>query len=369
MTSATPEELKNALMRGHQMTSAELDAFLAANPREGQLHDYKGGELTERANRGKGVRTIREWVTGFANAEGGVLIIGPGDKPPHKITGCQKIGNEEVADWAQKGLVDVAGMFSPAPRFCTVQHPDGEVLLIATERAPQLIPVIESRQWTYYLRINTSTVQVPEYLISDLVLGRRKHPGLDLKLHTCRWTSIVASIGQNVRKLDFTFTVENRSLVRAEKIQVGIVGWTAQAASINDYVLAYVDAEEPKIDLGGVAWSKTVVSLSDREYGLGAVAPFDQKVANSFLDAVSVPCHTARLEHGEPFTLYRCGVYVVAEGSPPSWFQLDVTIRNREHDPEPQIVSKGYRVAYGARPVLACFLGTEAHKVFQSLGW
>lgn len=367
MAFTTPEDLKDALMRGHKLTRVELDEFIAANQGEGQLYDYKGGELTDKPNREDGKKTIREYVTGFANAEGGVLIIGPADKPPHTITGCQKIGNQEVADWAKDNLLDVAGMFSPAPRFWTVKHPAEDVLLIATERAPQLIPVIESRKIRYHLRIGTSTVQVPEYLISDLVLGRRKHAVLDLKIRSREWRDVETTIGQNARHLVMTFNLENRSLVRAEKVQVGIVGWTLKGGTMNDYVLTYVEPQEPTILLKGAAsWSVGVSLLSNRDAGAGPLSPFEHKSIGGFLSAPIVPCFNVASERVS-FTLYRCAVYLAPEGSPPTWFQVDATIVRPEHEEPHRVEAKCYRVAYSARPVLACFLGDEAREVAKSL--
>jgi hypothetical protein len=359
----TPEELKDALMRGHRLTPAELDAFIAANQVEGQLHDYKGGELTDKPNREKGLRTIREWVTGFANAEGGVLIIGPGDKRPHKITGCKKIGNEEVADWAQKALGDVVGMFSPAPRFSTVKHPDGEVLLIATERAPQLIPVIESRRWTYQLRINTSTVQVPDYLIYDLVLGRRKQPALEIRVSSCDWVNDPGMPALNVRRLALSLSIQNRSIVRAEKVQIGIVGWTVREPLRNDHILMYVDTSEPpNIDSRDVGvWSATF--LVQRTGSDVAIPAFEQLDVDTFSGTLWVPCFTPLSENGEPFTFYRCAAFVASEASPPTWFQIDVTMvrsRGLEGVVGATVDVGCHRVPHGARPVVSCLLGDAA---------
>ena len=82
MSLTDPEGFKDAIMRGRKITPTELAPFIAANPKEGQLHDYKNGKLTHvttKAEKEAGQRTIKEWVTAFANAEGGVLLIGPED--------------------------------------------------------------------------------------------------------------------------------------------------------------------------------------------------------------------------------------------------------------------------------------------------
>lgn len=359
MPLTKPEELLEALMRGHQLTPVELDAFLLANPAEGQLYDYKGGELTDKPNREDGKKTTREYVTGFANAEGGVLIIGPADKPPHKITGCQTIGNQAVADWAKDNLLDVAGMFSPAPRFCTVKHPDGDVLLIATERAPQLIPVIDSRKIRYHLRIGTSTVHVPEYLISDLVLGRRKQPVFELRLTSVEWEITYDQYledRQRLLNIELSFMLENRSLVRAQHVEVGVVGWTLSGppVPVNDHILTYIELGETQSGANRHTWFPMAIACRNHPHELNVVAPFERREIKG-VKGITLP--------GSLEGFYRCAVYVMPEGGPPKWYTLesdtngDWVMQNISFKPDH---TKLEAVPYGDRPQICYLEGADA---------
>ena len=57
------------------------------------------------------------------------------------------------------------------------------MLAITVVRAPSLVPCVESRALKYFFRIGDSTLEIPQYLIADLVLGRRQHPLLDAHYH------------------------------------------------------------------------------------------------------------------------------------------------------------------------------------------
>jgi hypothetical protein len=103
------------------------------------------------------------------------------------------------------------------------------VLAIAVARAPSLVPCVESREIKYFFRIGDSTLRVPEYLIADLVLGRRQHPFIDLHVRGVieGTEQIKEADGRRnlttARSVMFSFVVENLSLVTAEDVKVGAV--------------------------------------------------------------------------------------------------------------------------------------------------
>lgn len=360
MALTTPEELKDAVMRGHKVTPTELDEFIAANQGEGHLYDYKSGDLTARANRAAGLKTIREYTTGFANAEGGVLIMGVKNARPHAIDGCQPIGTEPLTDWAQKALVDVAGMFSPAPRFWTVAHPSGEVLLIATERAPQLIPCIQSGKITYHLRINTSTLQVPDYLLSDLLVGRRRHAVLELNLDSIECEVDEDRLGNDVQQMigcEFNLTLENRSLVRALNVEVGVVGLTQcpEIVQVNSHILTFVDVTPPTWSANRHQWYPTIIACRNHPYPVDVVAPFERRLIQR-VKGITLP--------GAHDGFYRCAVYVMPEGLPPRWFELEMNTNGRLGPGLSRTFKPDWkrlrRLGREARPTLAYLTGEAA---------
>jgi len=59
--------------------------------------------------RREGSQIIRKWISGFANSDGGILIVGvnePADKnEPRKITACEaRIGGQTPEEWATRCL-------------------------------------------------------------------------------------------------------------------------------------------------------------------------------------------------------------------------------------------------------------------------
>src|SRR4051794_24625854 len=66
-------DLLQSLMSGHTMTVSELDSLVNDAVPEDLFLDYKhGNEL----NKKEPSLTIRQYMSGFANSEGGILIVG-----------------------------------------------------------------------------------------------------------------------------------------------------------------------------------------------------------------------------------------------------------------------------------------------------
>lgn len=313
-------ELLSLLLEGKCILEPDFDAFVKGHPKEDQWFDYKDGLLTSPTQRESGKQTIREWVSSFANADGGTLIVGVDEtKPVRQVSGCHNVG-DALDVWAEKLLRDMAGFFSPPPRFQVLRHSKGEVLLVAVARAPQLVPCITSRQWKYFLRVNDSTFEVPPYLISDLVLGRRSHPILDLSIGSALIEMRQRQVnGRNVWLLEprLNFMIENLSLVAARNVEIGFVGWMLSAHSVttNRYLLGFVDTgAPPKVSCNPLGWCVGHIPWRDN-----IMRPLDLIPA---FDRREVPDTRGLALPVEEGCTYLCAVYVMPEGSPPTWFQL-----------------------------------------------
>ena len=223
------KELLDDLLEDNALTSDQLDKIIQENPKEDQYLDYKNGVITTRQKRDQGRQIIREYISGFANSDGGVLIIGVDDNKPRQIAPCEpNVGGQLLDQWASRCLHDMVAYFSPQPRFQIINHPKGNVLAIAVARAPSLVPCTEARELKYFFRIGDSTLQVPEYLIADLVLGRRQRPLLDLHSPSMNENKdqFKSDNGLDeipVRSATFSFVVENLSLATADDVKIGVV--------------------------------------------------------------------------------------------------------------------------------------------------
>src|SRR4051812_12597551 len=127
MAQPTLEFLETA-MSGQAIPASAIDDLVTNRVREDSFLDYKhGNELAKK----DAPATIRQYMSGFANSAGGVLIIGV-DEQTWTITGCTASGGSDLAEWASRCLTPIAPYFSPLPRFQVVPHPNGNVLIAAT---------------------------------------------------------------------------------------------------------------------------------------------------------------------------------------------------------------------------------------------
>ena len=163
-----PPELLEKLMTGYEMTSSDLDDLLRDKTPEGLFLEYKDGKELEKP-RSERNGTIREYLSAFANSAGGILIIGV-DENTWTVTGCPAPGGGDLAEWEKKSrsnlaewaarcVTPIAHHFSPRPRYQTLDHPDGQVLIMVTERSPNLIPCNVGGEFVYYLRHHDQTLR------------------------------------------------------------------------------------------------------------------------------------------------------------------------------------------------------------------
>lgn len=312
-------DLLESMLAGHTPTATELDDLLKTQTREDQYLEYKHGKLLEDRTRG---RIIREYVTGFANSTGGILIIGV-DEDSWSVTGAEAPGGSDLRAWASKCLTPIVAQLSPGPRFYMIDHPQGNVLVIAVHRSSGLIPCTESGELVYYLRLHDQMLPAPPYLMTDLMLGRRQHPYLrivDVKVEFMKYR-ISARTGDLNFELTPHFIVENQGLTRAEDVTGGII--TCQQGTfpaLNSYLLSYVEVRESDTQV----CPEPCGLLHKMIYSREVIYPF----IRFSLDAGS---YVFPLKRGTEWHQYewRAAVYLISSGAPPMWHQLTVSV-NRD---------------------------------------
>lgn len=313
MNALTTQEALVQLLEGHGLSPESLDAFILRF-QEDQYLDYKDGSITARDKLDQARKTIREYVSGFANSDGGILIIGVTDQQPREVSPCSLVGNETLDRWAEAVLRDIAPRLAPPPRIYVVDHSKGPVLVIAVARAGELVPCVESRQLKYFLRINQSILEAPPYLISDLVLGRRQHPIIEL---TATAEQPPSHATKNEVGIKVTFSVENVGLVTAEQLEAGIVTWVAEpsAQRINPHLLAYIDlGEEPAGD-----FSLRHYTAQPKTSEITRLPAFGRVRLESF-PGIVYPFIERPVE-------IVAAAYILSKGAPPQWFELTFRCR------------------------------------------
>ena len=311
MKLSSTREALDILLEGHKLTPDELDDFIATLP-EDQYLDYKNGAVTAKQTRDDANLMVRQYVSGFANAEGGVLVIGVNDKP-REIAPCISIGTP-LDNWIGHLLQDMAPHFSPPPRIQVVSHKKGQVLVIAVARAPELVPCIEARQWKYYLRIHESTIEVPSFLITDLVLGRRQHPIIDIG---CRHGQVPHHLEDRVGNTNLYFWAENLGFATAEHLELGIVSWAdGDRRELNLHLSSYLDVGPPP-ELAGATWRLRHQTTTPFSPEITRLTPFGH-VRFRVIEGLRLPF----IER--PVSVIGA-VYLIAHGAPPLWFELEFT--------------------------------------------
>jgi hypothetical protein len=307
--SIEPREFLNSLLEGADATGADLSTLIKCE--EGQHLEFKDGKVTQKEHRSTGRHEIREAINGFANAEGGILVLGYSDRKPRKLTPCTRPGNEPIDKWCEGIIHDMAAFLSPPPRFQVLSN--GKVLLVAVPRAPRLVPLLFGGELKYFLRLNQSTLEIPTYLLNDLLLGRRQRPAVRLLLKGVRPHGMPRS---GPCQFKYHLEVLNDGLVEVEHVQVGIIGWSSSRTGtvLNPYLRTFVDLESrPK----GTNWSAVhLVAKAHYPNEETHLAPFSSRHFRTS-NTLDLPAQEAMVS---------CAVYVLPRGAEPLWFQTEFRV-------------------------------------------
>ncbi len=319
------QELLEALMAGHKMTSDELDELLRRRVPEDLFLEYKHAD--ELNYRKKANRTMRQYLSGFANSAGGTIIIGI-DQNTWEVTPCQTVSGD-LAEWAARCLTEIAHYFSPPPRFQVVEHPKGKVLVATTSRSVGLVPCKEKGELVYYMRfhdqtLNNKTLKVPEYLIGDLVLGRRRRPHLHIRqLSLALRASEQPQYQSRLLTFGMNFMIENANLAWANEVRLGIVRYIPhQPLSLSNHLLSYIDIPEFNNRFtGGSEYNLNHKVISGRSGLTIDLDPFSVVTLN-------VPGNKMPIRILDKFYRYswKAAAYLMSKESPPVWYQIQIEV-------------------------------------------
>jgi hypothetical protein len=314
------KQLLDFLLEGGRIEPGAVEALIVQVKKEDLYLDYKDGRQPAKKLR----NVVRKWVTGFANADGGTLALGISEPKrksdaPRRVVGIEVPDEGDAERWANSVLLPFAGRLSPPLRYGLTKHPDGDVLFIATGRAPQLIPYAEGPK--YALRVGDSTVDADPYLVGDLLLGRRNHPIINVR-------SIALLPGRPEGKEirpHCLVILENHGFVTGEEVEVGTVSWAFvnHAGERNPSVLQFIDGTDAP-----APWSESHGN-DDRAW----------KISRFTADGVPPtlkPFHASGLHVSVgPFPYFGgpCGgkvtfaLYTMPTGSMPQWYEVTCSYR------------------------------------------
>lgn len=309
--------LVDKYMGGEIITEADIDNLLTSATKEDLYLEYKSGKELLKNNASD---TLRQYLTAFANSEGGLLIIGVSDSliiETGRVPGGRGFGN-----WAATCLSDIFTFFSPPPRFQEINHREGVIFVAGVSRSPSLIACREGRGFAYYLRIHDQTRQAPEYLMSDLILGRRQYPLLNITSIDAPSSSIThnANYSATLAEMQVAIAIENLNLNWAEGLRMGILNYSCSnyGSSISKQLLSYVDMKGwPEYEF------PQCFTLYHSSQRINDVEPFTETYETLNREVV-LPLKS-RL--GAWFSYqWKAVLYLIGRNMPPIWYQLFVDV-------------------------------------------
>jgi Putative DNA-binding domain len=187
-------EFLDLALSGETVAAEKIRELVRTRTEEDQWIDFKSGRLLSEKDAGAArvgkpidpAAKLRRYVSSFANAEGGALVVGVVDKDDRAdhFDGCTHIGNETPKVWAQRALAPLAYHLTTPMRFHELDVDACKVLIVAVGRSDRLVPCSELGQLVHYMRIGEQSPAVPEYLVKDVLLGRRQRPEISLTVDT-----------------------------------------------------------------------------------------------------------------------------------------------------------------------------------------
>lgn len=311
---AGPEFVESFLETG-EITEEQITGLIADRAPEDDRLEYKGGDwLTakepkpRRGHPSTPGKRLGKYATGFANAGGGVLLVGiktyedmdkdiPEKVDPDTCKAWDEDGDRLLAK-AKDSLQSVQARHVTPLRIAVVRHTDGLVLAVGVERAPELISQEESGGVPlYYMRTFDGTQALPDLVAADLLVGRRARPTVDVQVQLEQGSS-----GREGIDLTVILHVVNVGPVWIEGLRAGVVFHGATPpparAPIQGWLPREVDAADPA--------HLVHVAADEVNHDWRALPPM-----------ATVSC-SAQVRFPGSMGAYQMAVYVVAQGHPPS---------------------------------------------------
>lgn len=209
------------------LTGDELERLVSECVTERQHLDFKSGKELKKT---EPAATLREYAAAFANSDGGMIVLSY-DHGQKLFDGVKPFGKTSPHDWAARVLSGMAPGFSPPPRIFETDVDGNTILVVAVQRAPRAILVPLDGDLVYFIRIGDSNYKAPQYLVSDLLLGRRSAPIFRLTLMNASFGPLQAFEpwveDAHAGLLRIEMELENAGLMSADDVRVGIVMWGA----------------------------------------------------------------------------------------------------------------------------------------------
>jgi hypothetical protein len=347
-----------------EWTADHLQDIVDCHLTENLALDFKDGEWLDNPKVPDRAGELRRYVVGLANAEGGVLIIGIGERDDEgkrhedeawSIRPVKAFAPKNgLGAWVVSTLREgVYPALTPFPRVYEEGANGGKFLVIDVHRADaSLVAVRCNNRQVFPARFGTSIVDLDEWAVRAILLGERQEPAVALGFRT-RGTSQVQTGGTNEGTtpwiVERTITILNQGLVWVKGLRWGVV-MPCQTCSLGGCLGLPLDLTSPRHEPVSDEILRRIVCLD-----LVDGVPHHVVPPSGFSDSLPPFCSS---DINLRFTIPKeeCGhtvacvfaVYVLGENMLPVWFSSLIVLGLY---PEPHIVGAWYERAHPPIPI------------------
>jgi len=300
LESRSGRDLLHAFMdRSVTIDAKWLDGIIDGRVPEGQHIEYKAAEKLQKLTKRRDVGDLlRRYVFGFANADGGLLIIGIAEQDRESHTPRLELSPVDpnaapTARQVGQHLESAAGLLHPPHRTERIEVTGGVVLVVGCLRSGTLLPATSKGQTTYYMRHADQTLAMEPWLLQDLMVGRRARPIIEVALQRVRGHS---------GSLDVHLEVRNAGLLDANSVHCRAFSATSGNTPLPGYLQAHIE----------------MVGRTDR-YGEQPLTQRPELLPA--LGHLHPPARVGLVGHG-PNTTYCLGIVVTGTNIAPQWTEL-----------------------------------------------
>lgn len=308
-----------------------LEALISDEVEESLNPDYKAAAALEKTDDKR--REITKDVSSFANSDGGIIIYGISEyKKKEKKHLPNKLTPVDRTQFSREWLEHVTSNIRPKISgllIHSVSLDSGSNDVAYVVEIPKTTTAHQAQDKRYYRRSNFESIALEDYEIRQ-TMNRSIYPSFEVSSLLCTtsiepdryWTEVNISERIKVLRFEFALTIENTSLVWANDVRGGIIGWGMRPKpNLTQYLRDIIEIYPADINNN---YSDKVLNVSDQKLRIRQninLSPLDSH--NTTSNHFDLP---TKIGHKTYFQNWIGILYLIAENSPPSFFEIQFSV-------------------------------------------
>ena len=312
-------------------TLDHLSDLISFGVREGIHIDYKAGSLIGRRVSKEQRRDIRRFVVGFANADGGVIVLGMDENGgiPTALAPIPDVPPNGLTEWFTRLMNEaVSPKLHPPPEIHEIK--DGEAtryaVLVVRPHDAGLARVRMGDRFVFPCRMGDSVIDLDDWFVQAVLFGTKRRPALAVRRRSDSTFNVIPTLhtdkprNPELQRCRFSggLGVSNESFVWAESLVWGWIAPTEAWQSITPTSRPEPLPQTLRAQLRGDIQKFTHVRVI-RQAEKPDIAPFQEFPLRMAMDL--------NLPPSETWCRFTMAMYLVGKNFGPDWFLLDFEVR------------------------------------------